>query len=303
FTDDRGVYRIYGLAAGKYLVSAGEAVAGETMDASARTYYPVTYHPGVPSESKATLVDVTPGGETANVDISLGRPLDTFTAAGRVVDADTGKPVGGIQVGYATHEDDGSLRGMSSSPNFRSGVDGAFRIDGISPGRYTLVTVPGDDGFYGDPVPFDVTRSDAVGLEVKMHKGSSIDGTVVVEGTNDPAVLQNIPQLELSADSPQSGTLDSVNPEPDGSFRLGGLAPGKIQINVSDLSKGLSVSRIERNGEVVTQGIDVGACEQISGVRVVLLHGSCTLKGSVKVQGGVLPETVQMSVVAVRVGP
>jgi protocatechuate 3,4-dioxygenase beta subunit len=303
-TDDQGNYRLYGLLPGRYLVSAGQAKPGVIMEGGGRTYYPITFHPGVASESRATLVEVRAGADTANVNISLGGPIDTFTASGKVVDAESGKPMSGVRVGYASFDRDGSLRDLGASPGWRSGADGRFRIEGITPGSYAVVTIPGDDeSIYSDPVPFDVNRSDASGLEVKTRKGASIAGAVAVEGTNDPAVLQKIPQLELTAESAEFNALESVNPEADGSFHISGLPPGKFNINLDQVPQGLSFSRIERNGEAQTQGIDLGAGQQVAGVRIILTYGSCKIRGSVSVQGGALPETSQVTVVARRVGP
>jgi len=303
-TDDQGNYRIYGLLPGRYLVSAGQSRPGEIMEGGGRTYYPITFHPGVASESKATLVEVRAGAETGNVNISLGGPIETFTAGGVVVDADSGNPIPGVRVGYASFDRDGSLRDLGANPGWRSGADGGFRIEGITPGSYAVVTVPGDDqSTYSDPVPFDVNRSDATGLEVKVRKGASIAGAVAVEGTNDPAVLQKIPQIELTAESADFNALESVNPEPDGTFHISGLPAGKFNINLDQVPQGLSFSRIERNGEAQPQGIDIGAGQQVAGVRIVLFYGSCRIRGSVSVQGGSLPDASQITVVARRVGP
>src|SRR5215470_15889458 len=71
-TDDRGVYRVFGLPPGRYLVSAGTGGESVAADAANRRFaYPRTFHPNVIEEAKATVVAVATGGETANVDITL----------------------------------------------------------------------------------------------------------------------------------------------------------------------------------------------------------------------------------------
>src|SRR5437764_1398768 len=54
-TDDRGVYRIYGLPPGRYLVSAGIPVGrdGGASMGRGNSYYPQTFYPGVRDEAKA----------------------------------------------------------------------------------------------------------------------------------------------------------------------------------------------------------------------------------------------------------
>jgi len=93
-TDDRGIYRAFGLRAGKYYVSVGhnESLPGET-----RPPYRQTFYPSVTEFQKATLLEVTEGSETKNVDIVVGRAVSTFRVSGRVLDAETGKPLVNIK--------------------------------------------------------------------------------------------------------------------------------------------------------------------------------------------------------------
>jgi hypothetical protein len=63
-TDDRGIYRIYGVAPGRYRVSAG--VSDDDTYPSIRTgrvSYRRTYYPDAPDAADAKIVEVTAGGE------------------------------------------------------------------------------------------------------------------------------------------------------------------------------------------------------------------------------------------------
>ncbi|MGH9802917.1 MAG: carboxypeptidase regulatory-like domain-containing protein, partial [Blastocatellia bacterium] len=92
-TDDRGVYRIYGLPAGNYGIGAG----GES-DYFAVTKYPPIFYPEATDEKQAKIIEVKPGAETTGINIRLGAAGKTFEAIGRVVDTETGKPVPNVQV-------------------------------------------------------------------------------------------------------------------------------------------------------------------------------------------------------------
>src|SRR5262249_24032164 len=102
-TDDRGIYRIYGLPPGRYLIDFG--VAWDGPDHSnhdifvARGPYPVTYYPGAPDEAGAKIIEVTPGKEVTGIDISLTKK-SLFKASGTVVDADSGLPITGAVVSH-----------------------------------------------------------------------------------------------------------------------------------------------------------------------------------------------------------
>src|ERR1700687_4321362 len=52
-TDDRGIYRIYGLPAGRYKVSVGSDSGGGVVAASPRRYYPRIFYPDVSDQGKA----------------------------------------------------------------------------------------------------------------------------------------------------------------------------------------------------------------------------------------------------------
>lgn len=89
-TDDLGVYRAFGLPPGKYKVSVGGS--GYRTNSS-REYYKETFYPSVTDAAKATIIEVTEGSETNDVDITLGRLVRTFSIAGRVVEGETGRPI------------------------------------------------------------------------------------------------------------------------------------------------------------------------------------------------------------------
>ncbi|HEY1404178.1 MAG TPA: carboxypeptidase regulatory-like domain-containing protein, partial [Pyrinomonadaceae bacterium] len=87
-TDDRGIYRIFGLPPGRYLVSAG--MAGQGVGAGLRgrrVSYMRTFHPNATEEARATPVEVAPGGEASNINITMTRRPENFMASGRIVDA------------------------------------------------------------------------------------------------------------------------------------------------------------------------------------------------------------------------
>src|SRR5205085_12101686 len=114
-TDDRGVYRVYGLPAGRYLVSAGTPIhEGAARIGFGNSYYAQTFYPGVSDEAKANAVEVTEGGEATGIDIVLGGAEKAYTVILRVVAGESGKPVAGVRCGFGGLDADGkSLNGSS----------------------------------------------------------------------------------------------------------------------------------------------------------------------------------------------
>jgi protocatechuate 3,4-dioxygenase beta subunit len=295
-TDDRGVYRIYGLPAGRYLVSVGFAQKFNVeVITSSRTLYPRVFYPNANSESEAKAIKVSEGSEATNVDITVSDPKETHDVSGRVVDAGTGQPVADVEVLVQFILSDGSGRGIPSGDRVYSGSDGAFRMFGVAPGKYRLFGR--SSGYVGDELIIDISEDDATGIELKVRKGdASISGVVVIEGTDDPKVLAKLSQVNIAADS------EPVRVNADGSFRISGLHAGKTTIQVSSPPdmRGITVARIERNGTLALEGIEIDAGEQVTGVRVVLLYGGLTLRGALKVVGGTMPAGYEFHAAARR---
>jgi hypothetical protein len=87
---------------------------------------------------------------------------------------------------------------------------------------------------------------------------------------------------------------------------VGGLAPGVANISVGNQygppPKGFVISRIEHDGVVQPRTLEIKYGEQITGLRIVLAYGSGIIRGTVKIENGVLPSGAQISVRLARPG-
>lgn len=316
-TDDRGVYRVYGLAPGRYLVSVGQDTEGGMVVvgmASAR--YARTFHPAATDPAQARVVEVASGGEATNVDITLAEAPKSFQATGRIVD-DAGKPVADLGIAHSALRPDQKSVGGWGWDGSKSNQNGEFVIKNLFPGRYAAFAVSfGPMETYSEPAQFEVTDGDVSNLTIRLRRGASISGAAVVEGTSDRAVIQRLTSLTIYANVTPAKT-DQLGPptigdnkiSPDGSFRVAGIAPGKVRLVVGSYPpvKGFTLLRVERNGvEVPRDGIEVGPGEQVTGVRIVVGYGTATLRGQINVvsagQPVALPEGVRLSVSAARAG-
>src|SRR5215217_9260929 len=282
-TDDRGIYRVYGLVPGPYKVAAGRGEDGSSPSfGSTRIIYKQVFHPDVGEQGKATVIEVSEGSEATNVDITLGRSIQTFSASGRFVDAETGLPVPNLRVG--------TQRGSGQRVEYvntlaTTNAQGDFIIEGLIPAKYGIYLFPNQSaGMRAEAVSFDIIDQDVSGLTVKLIKGASVSGVVVLE-TEDKAALQRFSQLQLRAFvmSPSGGGglgASSASPiSPDGSFSLRGLPGGFININLSSTTnpyppKGFSIVRVERDGVVAgPRSLELKDGEQLTNVRVILCYG------------------------------
>jgi hypothetical protein len=292
-TDDRGVYRVFGLPAGRYIVSVRSEQRGRSTS---------TFHPGVTNESQAKPIEVFAGKVVENVDIKLPPISRAYETSGRVVDEATGQPIPKIKLGWGEIGIDGKrVSYIVGGP--QTDERGEFRLPNLTPGRYVVhVSSSSLNEYYSDQIAFDIVDQDVAGLEIKARRAASLSGKVVVEGSHDPAILSDLSHIWVAAGRVgEMGT--NVQAGADGRFRFPGLPPGKVWIWVGSNTqrKRLSLLSIERDGAPQPEGIEVSAGEQVTGLRLIVAYGDGVVRGQAQVVGGSLPEDARMSVSARRV--
>ena len=277
--DDGGAYRFIGLPAGSYRISAYN------------DQYPSTYHPNATDERNAAIVEVKLGSEITDVDIRFGRPTNSYSAAGRVIDAETGEPLPNFSVSWQWNE--GSHNNGEPLPGAaETAAAGRFQFTQLSPGRRAVVVhaSPGSRDYYGDAISFEITDDDVTGLEIKVNRGASISGRIIVEGNVDQTALAQIPQIKLYAwlVNPSSGITNNFTDfqiDGDGSFRFSGLRTGLVRVQEERLPKGFMLLRVERNGQDQGGGFNLGPREQLADVRVIIGYGTGSIRGQVETKG------------------
>jgi uncharacterized protein (DUF2141 family) len=175
-TDDRGVYRVYGLSPGDYVVAAvprttgvgdmavmsekeidtalralerrtspttaerpGAAVANEVDDGSVRRAYSFapSYHPGTAVASDATKITVAAGEERSGLDFTLG--MVPTASVGGVVTGIDGQPARDVQLSILSIGPSLPLVfGMTELTPSHTGADGTFLFASVTPGTYRI---------------------------------------------------------------------------------------------------------------------------------------------------------------------
>ena len=308
-TDDRGIYRIFGLVPGKYKIAAG--TPEDRMQygrGRGGTFYTQTFYPSVNDPSKATVIEVGEGSEVTNVDITLRRVQSGFTVTARVVDAETGQPIADARCGLEKFRENGSFA-QSGMPT--NGL-GEVRLEHVAPGKYALFVEPTPPRVaYAEPLRFEVVDQDVKDLVLKVSSGSSIAGTIVFEGLDEKAARTKLADVMLFVHSmnPEGnhmsgGSAPQAMINADGSFTASGLRSGTLYFSLWSPRKGptgeYEVTRVERDG-VVQPNIQIKAREQIKGVRLIVRSRSGRIRGILKIENGKLP-TSRVYVSAKRVG-
>ena len=313
-TDDRGIYRVFGLQPGRYKVGSGRnddtfTFVGNSY--SGRAMYRHVFYPNVTEQDKAKVIEVTEGSEATDVDITLGRELQTFTATGRVVEGDKAIPVSNLR--FMLQRSSGQRSEFVNANVVVTNKQGDFVAEGLIPGKYGIYLFPNQPvELRADPISFEIVDQDVSGVTVRLAKGASVSGVVVLE-TENKAAFAKFAELQLRGFIPPvpgaggvvvSSATSSIGP--DGSFRLAGLTSGALNISLGGLNlpfppKGFNIARIERDGISVVR-VEIKDGEDVTGVRVVLSYGSAVLRGVVTLDGDPLPPGIRASLRLVKPG-
>jgi hypothetical protein len=190
-TDDRGIYRIFGLPAGNYAVAvrprpgldaagvrtvsaadvrlalaevrrardrrmpapAPPAVAVSPEEPARRLSLASVFFPGTTSAAQARLLTLGPGEERTGVDFLVDY-VPVARIAGTVVAGTGGGTRAFVRLVSDPHDavvDDATFRGVTTGP------EGEFAFDSVPPGRYVIAARASADG--GMPLRFDPAAS------------------------------------------------------------------------------------------------------------------------------------------------
>jgi len=178
-TDDRGDFRVFGVAPGDYYVNATLRNGGPFASSSDdRIGYAPTYYPGTPVSAEAQRINVGLGQEVPGIVITLV-PARTMTISGLARGAD-GRPLANVPIMVIQRSDDGAPTfGFVSGSQTRA--DGTFTVGNVSPGNYTLqarsLTNPNESA----TVDVVAGGGDITGLILTVTRGATARGRIRFE--------------------------------------------------------------------------------------------------------------------------
>ncbi len=287
-TNDLGEYRLYGLAPGRYYVSAmhtpGTALLMTPMGSTAvmrmaaseqdRSYVS-TFYPGTSDASRASAIEVRAGDEVPGVDFTL-LPTRTVRVSGRVFNSITGNHSRGVTVYLLPRDRKGrpfSFRKYTSVED----REGRFEIKGVRPGSYILTATYSDfegEGYYEARTAIEVGESDVEGVTLVIEQGFELQGRIRVEGValasqqeqgaEGEEVREEFPIKQIlvyltSYDDvlilprPRAG-----RPKADGSFNVEKLSPVLYRVNLNPLSGDYYFKAARVGGrDVLEAGLDL----------------------------------------------
>ena len=321
-SDDRGVYRIYGLPSGLYVVYTNGGYGAYYDDGIKEA---PTYHPASTRDT-AQEVSVSTGVAVTGIDIrhrgERGLVVSGFFSG--LVEAKTDNS-SGINVQLTQAATGASVAQMYVNP--RSTGKNAFALYGLAEGEYELSArrqpfnrTAGEESAASATRKISVKKSDITGLELKLLPLASIAGRVVLEPTDKKdcpitrrGVLDEISltyQRDYGRDEADTRTFGNSETAPDeksefvwqdllvGRYRLAAKLPSDHwYLKAMTLPAKPTTTKIPpaKPLDVARQGLNLKAGEKLTGLTLTIAEGAAELRG--RVEGKNLPARLRVHLV------
>jgi hypothetical protein len=176
-TNEKGEFRIGGLAAGRYSVKASSRSLPfppeVRSDGTVEIHYASTYYPNTTDLASASPIRIGAGAEVSGIEIRMV-PWPIVRLSGTV----TGLPKDAQRAFIEVH------RGQSAAGNgAQAKSNGTFELWRLDPGKYRVVANCSSGGsmIRSTPVEIEVTQTNIDGIELRMVPPADLIGQVEFE--------------------------------------------------------------------------------------------------------------------------
>jgi carboxypeptidase family protein len=303
-TDDRGVYRIYGLRPGTFIVSAG----GPGFSPRPNPYDTdmPTFAPSTTRDNAAEVV--VRSGEDSTIDIRYrGEPGHVISGTTKIVSTN------GVSVSLT------EAGGVVPFANTYQQVGGrGFAFNGIGDGDYDLFAQEVTSNPMSNTMPtlalsearrVSVRGADVTGIELSTRPLGSISGKITLEPSKVPACQGKRPPLlaetlvRVQRPEKETGKDDmltmrmmssSASPDSTGAFTMRNVIPGKYQFEPRFYARYWYLQSITTStGTPKPQKVDAAANwttvksgDQLSNLTITLAQGAASIRGRLTVPEG-----------------
>lgn len=303
-TDDRGVYRIYGLVDGTYVVAAGgsadaRSTSAEPYDNDVPTYAPAS------TRDTAREIMVRTGAETTNVDIQY-RGDAGHAVSGTVIGPRGERPA---NVSVTLVSASGPLWEKRA---FQESNEQGFVLNAVDDGSYHIVAIafgggPSGEFMLSTPKEIKVRGADVTGVEIVVQPLSSVTGRIILEETKSPECNDKqrpvLTETVVFAQSSREiiaipGSLKLFGPltstDHQGNISLKHLASGRYYFTTQHFGKDWYLKSIQQTMagkpfDVARSWTTLKPGEQLNGLTITLAQGAASLRGQLAFREGETP--------------
>jgi hypothetical protein len=284
-TNDLGEYRLFGVAPGKYYLSATAMLAGQmfagnrSASAGPEEDYVPTYYPGTVDPAAASQLDVPAGGQLRGIDFVLSKGR-TVHVKGHVTHGLPGRH--NVSIFLTPRNTFGPM--VTPMRNNQIDAAGNFDIGNVRPGQYYLTAGLTEGGMPRRQarVLVDVGATDVEGLNIVFGPGITVKGRLRAEGDSAAVDLSNV-RLNLQPRDPGGmmfGPMGQGEANADGLFEISNAAPDRYNLFISGLPSGAYVKAI-RSGQVdvLASGLDLTGSASPADIEIVISPKAAAVTG------------------------
>src|SRR5262247_626948 len=302
-TDDRGVYRLYGLAPGSYLVSAGGSNMNSSRQATPYHGRITTYYPSATRDA-ATEVKVMGGDEVSGVDIRF-RADRGFAISGKIIGVPSrgaGRQETGTNVSLRNPATGAIIATTFLSPEIDQT---GYAFYGTPNGEYLIMSTRGgfNDASSMSATPRRVTVNgrDVTGVDLTLAPNAAIEGTVTIEKASSTEKCVNpresyLVEIVVSAKRDDAGektdppysfysAMNFIGLDDKGAFAVRNLKPGRHRIDIELPSEDWFLKAMTMTGATPAidprNGLTLKSGDRVEGLSITLATGAAGLKGKI----------------------
>jgi hypothetical protein len=281
-TDVHGMYRVYGLPPGDYIVfttAYSEAIRLGSSAGPVVSYVP-GYFSGVTDPAQATSVSVAAGEERSGIDLKL--QLSTIVNLEGMVTAPV--DINPMSITMGLRPERSELSG-TRTVSVHAASDGRFRAEKVSAGNYWLTAyaiLPRSPGaqpgvptpLFWAAMPVSVQDRDVSGLALTMQPSMTVAGRVRVDNVVAGVATDPKQWLVSLAAAPEAPPIIGILPavgraDSDGAFTVTNVTPGRYRFAVRSQTVGVicRITSITLGGQLVPDtGVEISAGTSLAGV-------------------------------------
>lgn len=332
-TDDRGVYRIFGLQPGTYVIQVfpppqlgvmqlstdAEVSWIQTRNTNAPpvpgqvvTVAPVFY-PGVTRAIEATPITIAAGDDRNGLDVMV-RHVPIASVTGTIINPD-GRPMDG-RVEMTPVSESGSVDrgqgGLAIPSVVSTSSDGMFRFGNVTPGRYRLTASGGRSGqMMWASEDIYLVGQNTQSTTLRLQPGATVSGTITADGPSLPPTglkisMLRLSQSRLSLDMPVSAASLTSAVAGDGSFVITGVPPGDYRVTLltelgdAGRSNWTLKAAVFAGRDVADLALVVQAGQHVSGGVLAITDKISEVSGSIVDQAGQPAASISIIVFSVE---
>jgi hypothetical protein len=285
-----GSYRIFGIPAAKYTITAQCSAAvfqprplSAGPDPPPAAAYPLQFYPGASELKSAEIVELAPGVEKSGVNFQMKPVPVTHIKDALASEGADWRDHNDLRVQLLPINPRDPLTNGFGTGGRINPKDGTFELPKVFPGSYRLIVFSRESmvkNQVGAVVRVDVADK-PLELSVQLHAASDVTGTIEMERSTatQKQIALNLLLVQLTSDTFFSGPPAPAQVREDGTFTIKSVLPGEWRIRLMGPSVFVKSVWIE-NDDITGRPLDLTSGNGAANLRIVASTNTATIRGT-----------------------